>query len=197
MNAWNDFSTADEQVDRDALIPAGTLVKVHLKIKTGGYDDPSQGLTGGIGTRSDSTGSIYLAPEYTIMGGPFNKRKIWNSLIGIQSPKGPKWGQQGRAFIRAMLESARGIAPNDMGERAMMARKINSYADLNGLEFVAKVSIEKGQDGYDDKNAIQTVIPVTHKDYRALMDGTAPTPQSSAPAPSQAPAGNQPAWMNG
>jgi hypothetical protein len=194
MNAWNNFADAEEHIDRDGLIPNGTLVKVHLKIKTGGYDDLSKGWTGGIATRSDKTGSVYLAPEYTIMGGPFAKRKIWGALIGLYSPKGEAWGNSGRSFIRAVLESARGVAPNDSSERAMKARMITGLADLNGLEFAAKVSVEKGQDGYDDKNVIQSVIPVTHKDYRALMDGAAPSaPMASAPAPVSA---NAPAWLN-
>jgi hypothetical protein len=197
MNAWNNFADADEHIDRDGLIPAGTLVKVHFKIKAGGFDDPAKGWTGGLATRSDTTGSVYIAPEYTIMGGPFNKRKVWGTLIGLYSAKGPEWGNQGRSYIRAMLESARGVASNDTSERAMAARRINGLADLNGLEFVAKVSIEAGTGGYNDKNVIQTVIPVTHKDYRALMDGAAPAAQSSAPA-STAPAasgGGTPAWM--
>lgn len=195
MNAWNNFADAEEHIDRDGLIPNGTLVKVHLKIKAGGYDDPSQGWTGGLATRSDKTGSIYLVPEYTVMGGTFNKRKIWKALIGLYSPKGPEWGNQGRAFVRAVLESARGIAANDTSERAMAARRINGLADLNGLEFVGKVSIEEGNDGYEAKNAIQTVIPVSHKDYRALMDGAAPSvsaPKATAPAPT----GSTPAWLN-
>lgn len=197
MNAWNNFADAEEHVDRDGLIPQGTLVKVHFKIKAGGYDDPSKGWTGGLCTRSDSTGSIYLAPEYTVMGGPFNKRKIWGALVGLYSPKGPEWGNQGRSFIRAMLESARGVAPNDNSERAMKARMINSLADLNGLEFAAKVSIDKGKDGYDDKNVIQTVIPVTHKDYRALMDGAAPSAPMTTQTAAAAPSGGMPSWMNG
>lgn len=196
MSAWMNFADAEEHVDRTGLIPEGTLVKVHFKIKPGGYDDPSRGWTGGLATRSDSTGSVYLAPEFTVMGGPFNKRKIWGALIGLQGNKGPDWGNQGRSFIRAMLESARGVAPNDTSERAMKARMINSFADLNGLEFAAKVSIEKGKDNYDDKNVIQTVIPVTHKEYRALMDGAASV--ASAPPVSTAPAasGGTPAWLN-
>jgi hypothetical protein len=197
MNAWNNFADAEEHVDRDGLIPGGTLVKVHFKIKAGGYDDPSKGWTGGVCTRNDSTGSVYLAPEYTIMGGPFNKRKVWGTLIGLHSPKGPEWGNQGRSFIRAMLESARGVAPNDTSERAMKARMITGLADLNGLEFAAKVSIEKGTGGYDDKNVIQTVIPVTHKDYRALMDGAPPAAASAPVQTAPAASGGSPSWLNG
>lgn len=192
--SWNDFSDAEEHIDRTGLIPINTLVKVTIKIKAGGYNDPSKGWTGGYATQADS-GSVYLSAEYTIMGGPFDKRKVW-SLIGLYSPKGPEWGNQGRSFIRAMLESARGIAPTDNSDRAREARKIASIGDLDGLQFVAKVGIAKGKDGYDDKNEIQTVIPCTHKDYAALMSGAGTTQTASAAASAlgQQAKASAPAW---
>lgn len=196
MNAWNNFADAEEYVDRTDLIPKGTIVKVHLKIKPGGYDDPSQGWTGGYATRSDKTGSVYLAPEYTIVGGPHNKRKVFKSLIGLYSPKGPEWGNQGRAFVRAMLESARGINPKDSSEKAMAARRINGIGDLDGLEFVVKLGIEPGNDGYEDQNNVAAVITPGHKDYAAAMNGQAPAaPAASTPSPKAA-AGNKPAWLD-
>lgn len=190
--SWMNFSDADEQTGGD-VIPQNTIVKVHMKIRPGGYDDPSKGWTGGFATRNSEKGSIYLDCEFTVIGGKYNKRKIW-SLVGLHSPKGPKWEAMGRAFIRAALESARGIKPSDTSEQAMKARQISGFADLDGLEFVAKVDVEEGQNGYGDKNKIQNVIPVTHKDYAATMNGTAPANTS---APAQAPAaatGSLPAW---
>ena len=41
-----DFNSASEQTSFD-LIPKGTLVRVRMTIKPGGFDDPSQGWTGG------------------------------------------------------------------------------------------------------------------------------------------------------
>lgn len=193
--SWNDFSSAEEQSSGD-VIPNNTLAKVVLKIRPGGYNDAAMGLEGDIATRSESTGAIYLDCEYTVIGGKYNKRKVW-SLIGLHSPKGPKWEQMGRSMIRAILESARGIAPNDTSEKAMKARTITSLSDLNGLEFVAKIEVEKAEAGsqYGDKNKINTIIPVTHKDYAALMNGQAAPEQSAAPqAAPAATAGALPAW---
>lgn len=178
--SWTNFNDAEEQTGD--LIPQGTIVKVHMKVRPGGYDDPDKGWTGGYATRSDATGAIYLDCEFTVMGGKYNKRKVW-SLIGLHSPKGPKWEAMGRAMIRAALESARGIKPSDMSETAMKARQISGLADLNGLEFVAKIDVEEGQNGYGDKNKISTAIPVTHRDYAAVMSG-----QGAAEVPSAAPA---------
>ncbi|NBO83470.1 MAG: hypothetical protein EBU75_11805, partial [Betaproteobacteria bacterium] len=106
-----DFNSAAEQSSYD-LIPKGTVVRVRMTIKPGGYDDPSQGWTGGYATRSLSTGSVYLNCEFVVLDGPFARRKMW-SLIGLYSAKGAEWTNMGRTFIKAILNSARGINPND------------------------------------------------------------------------------------
>ena len=50
------------------LIPKGTLAKVRLTIRPGGFDDASQGWTGGYATRG-STGAVYLNAEFTVPRG--------------------------------------------------------------------------------------------------------------------------------
>lgn len=192
--SWNNFADAEQQSSGD-LIPHKTLAKVHMKIRPGGYDDPAKGWTDGYATRNENTGAIYLDCEFTIIGGKFNKRKVW-SLIGLHSPNGPKWEQMGRSFARAALESARGIKPSDVSEMAIKARQIGGFADLDGLEFAAQIDVQKAKEGsgYDDKNAIQNVITPDHRDYAALMEGQAPTqdaPPKSAPAAAGA---SVPAW---
>lgn len=191
---WMDFSDADEQTGGD-LIPHKTPVKVRMKIRAGSYNDAEQGWTGGYATRNEKTGAVYLDCEFTIIGGKYNKRKVW-SLVGLYSPKGPKWAQMGRSFIRAALESARGVRPSDASELAIKARRINGLGDLDGLEFAALVEVQKAEEGtdYNDRNVIQTVLPVTHKDYAELMNG-AGAPVSAAPVAAQKPASSAtPAW---
>lgn len=191
--SWMNFNDAEEQTGGD-VIPHGTKAKVHMKIRPGGYDDASKGWTGGIATRSDNTGAVYLDCEFTVMGGKYNKRKVW-SLIGLHSPKGPKWEQMGRSFLRAALESARGIKPQDGSEEAIKARQVSGLSDLNGLEFAVRIDVEEAEEGseYGDKNKIQTVIPATHKDYQALMAGQAPAP-ANTPAPAATQTTAAPAW---
>lgn len=192
--SWMNFSDAEEQTGGD-VIPHKTLAKVHMKIRPGGYNDEAKGWTGGYATRNDEKGSIYLDCEFTVMGGKYNKRKVW-SLVGLHSPKGPKWEAMGRSFIRAALESARGIKPQDTSEQAMKARQVSGFADLDGLEFVVQIDVEPGEGDYGDKNKINNVIPVTHKDYAALMSGQGEvaTPSNSASAPQKAAASSVPAW---
>ena len=63
-NNWNDFNDAESQQSGFDLIPKGTVVAVRMTLKPGGYDDPSQGWSGGYATESFDTGSIYLAAEF-------------------------------------------------------------------------------------------------------------------------------------
>ncbi len=106
---WNDFNDADQQTSYE-LIPKGTLVRVRMTIKPGGYDNSELGWTDGYATESFETGSVYLACEFIVLENPYAKRKLWSN-IGLQSKKGPTWGQMGRSFIRAALNSARNVHP--------------------------------------------------------------------------------------
>jgi hypothetical protein len=111
-------------------------------IRTGGHYDASQGWTDGYPTQSSKTGAVYLAAEFVITGGEYAKRKMWSN-IGLYSPKGPTWTQMGRTFVRAALNSARNVLPQDNSPQAAAARRIQGFVDLDGLEFVVRVDIEK------------------------------------------------------
>jgi hypothetical protein len=172
-----DFNSAAEQANYD-LIPKGTIARVRMTIKPGGYDDASQGWTGGFATCSQTTGSVYLNCEFVVLDGPFARRKMW-SLIGLYSAKGAEWTNMGRTFIKAILNSARGINPSDNSPAAQNARRISGFADLEGIEFIGKVDWDKDQNG-QDKCVIKSAITAEHKDYAAYVNGSAP---SASPAP--------------
>lgn len=212
-NNWNDFNSAEEQNNFDVM-PKGTLVKVRMTIKPGGYDDANNGWAGGYATWNKDTGAVYLSCEFVILAGEFAKRKVWSN-IGLYSQKNNNnWGNMGRSFIRGILNSARGIMPKDESPNAQAARRINSLADLDGIEFVASLGVGKDQSG-GDKNEIQLAITPDHKDYAAIMGAVAavsapttaaappssnyqPSPPAAAPtSPPAAPAGNstgKPSW---
>ena len=195
MTTWNDFNSAEDQNNFD-VIPKGTLVKVRMTIRPGGYDDASQGWTGGYATQSMTTGSVYLNCEFVVLDGPYAKRKMW-SLIGLHSPKGPEWANMGRAFVKGILNSSRRLHPQDNSSQAQQARRIQGFVDLDGIEFVAKVEMDKDQNG-DDKNVVKTAITPDHKDY-AVVAGkpTQAAASTQQPSPSQpaasAPTG-RPSW---
>ncbi len=205
MNPWNDFNDAEAQQSGFDLMPKGALVPVRMTIKPGGFNNLEQGWDGGYATQSFETGSVYLAAEFVVTDGEFAKRKLWSN-IGLHSPKGPTWGQMGRSFIRAALNSARNIHPSDNGPEASAARRINGFADLDGLEFIARIDIEKDGRG-DDRNVIRIAIEPDHPQYAALKgvasksyggSGNSGAPAQAAPvyqAPPQKPAApGKPAW---
>lgn len=183
--AWIDFNNAEDQ-RTFALIPPKTLAKVIMTIRPGGYDDASQGWTGGYATRSDKTGAVYLNAKFTILDGPFARRVVFG-LIGLHSPKGPDWANMGRSFLRAILNSARGIHPADQTPQAQTARRISGFADLDGIEFVARIDVEKDQNG-EDKNVVKSAIQPDSKDYAALMGAVARVPVAAGGFSNSAPA---------
>ena len=187
---WNsDFNDADQQMYD--LIPANTIVPVVMSIRPGG-----KGEEGWLKESNDGN-SLMLDCEFTVSAGPYQRRKFWK--LFVISAKDGKRDESGniiavnisRATIRAILESARGINPTDFSEEAKKARIISGPGDLDGLEFICKVSIEKGTQGYADKNSLGVVITPDKKEYAAIKAGNF----AAAPAPKNAPApGGTPAW---
>ena len=122
------------------------------------------------------------------------------TLIGLYSPKGPDWTNMGRSLVRGMLNSARWISDKDMSAEAQAARRISGFADLDGIEFIARIDIGTDASG-DDKNEIRSAVTPDHRDYAQVMGGapslglqqpsanTAPAPQ-----PAAAPVPGRPAW---
>ncbi len=208
---WFDYNDADAQSGAFELIPKGTLVPLRMTIKPGGFDDPTQGWHGGYATQSFETGAVYLACEFVVTGGEFAKRKLWTN-IGLYSAKGPMWAQMGRSFIRAALNSARNVPPGDNSPPASTARRIAGFHELDGLEFLARVDIEKDAKGFD-RNVVKLAVEPDQADYARLMGvpqrapvaPSAPTsraPANPAPshaattaAPARAPSG-KPTWAN-
>lgn len=203
-NHWNDFNDADTQMGAFDLIPKGTLVRIRMTIKPGGHDDAAQGWSGGYATESFETGSVYLACEFVVLEGEYARRKLWSN-VGLHSPKGPTWGQMGRSFIRAALNSARNVHPQDNSPEASGARRIQGFHELDGMEFVVRVDIEKDTRG-EDRNVVKVAIEPDHPDYAALMGLTPKTStgggSSGAPVqpvptytpPQQPSAGGKPSW---
>ena len=197
---WNDFNDADEQQSYD-LIPKGTVAPVRMAIKPGNHDDPGQGWTGGYATRNETTGSVYLNAEFAILEGPFVNRRVF-SLIGLLGPKGPQWGNMGRAFVRGILNSARGLSDKDNSPQAQAARRIEGLHVLDGIEFLAKIDVGKDRNG-DPKNEIRFAVAPNHKDWQAFQQAGGPwrpgaphaadAAQAQPYAPAAAPAPQGPA----
>jgi hypothetical protein len=199
-----DFNGADTQDAAFDLIPANTLVRVTLTIRPGGAG-PEGWLT-----QSKTSTALYINTEAIIMEGPFARRRIY-TRIGFRGKNADSgndtYGNRGRALIRGILESARGIRAEDQSDVARSARMIRSLGELSGLEFVARISIERDKDRPDEpgRNVIKAAIGPAHDDYERVM-GRMPQPNpgldTAAPLMAEpnygqsAPAGNSsaPFW---
>lgn len=188
MSVWKDFSSAEDQQTFD-IIPKGTIARVRMTIKPGGHNDPSEGWTGGYATQGN-TGAVYLNCEFVILEGQFARRKVW-SLIGLHSPKGPDYANMGRSFIKGILNSARGFSAKDDSPQAIAARRINGLGDLDGIEFTARIDVEKDQRDGSDRNVIKVAVTKDHKDYGSGGSGSTPPAQAQ---PAAAAASNLPSW---
>lgn len=193
-----DFNNASEQRTGE-VIPDGTIATVHMTVRPGNAGE------GGWLKRSKAGDSEALDCEFTVVDGQFAKRKFW-TLFTVQ---GTTDGQQKAAEIsaarlRAILESVHGIRPDDETPAAAVKRRVNSWGDFDGLRFVAKIGIEKGKDGYKDKNGLAAVITPDRKDWLkveqvAKQGGVTTLAAASAPAIAAAqaaaqPAASKPAW---
>lgn len=164
-----DFSTA--QATGFELIPEGATVPVQINVQAGDPGTPENAFA------VTKNGLYQLVLEVAVTDGEFKGRRFWQRLTmgaqkGIELTEGQQKGVNiSAALLRSILEAARGFAPTDETPQAIAARKINSLMELNGLEFSITVGVEKGKDGYADKNKIGKVVP-----FRAGAAAAAPVP---------------------
>jgi hypothetical protein len=177
-----DFNAADSQDAAFDLIPTNTLVKLRLTIRPGG-SGPEGWLT-----QSKTSSALYLNTEAVILDGPYARRRVY-TRVGFKGKSVNERGEdnyanRGRSLIRGMLESARGIRSSDQSDGARAVRTIRSLADLNGLEFVAKIGVEKDRADPADagRNVIAVAIGPDHPQYATLM-GAAPSPATAQGLP--------------
>lgn len=151
------------------LIPAGYVSKMIMHIRPGGVGPE------GWFTQSKTSDVQMLDAEFTLMEGEYDRRKFWQNMTlsgGSRNDKGQsKGGEISRALLRAILESSRNILPADMSEAALAAR-MAGFEDFDGIVFIGRVKIEKGTDGYPDKNVLAEAITPDMKAYGELIAGT-------------------------
>lgn len=179
-----DFNQAQKQFENGGdfeVIPENTIVDLIMTIRPGNAGDGGW-LTQGKPSASSNTGWLYLDCEFTIIGGPHDKRKIWQNMMHqnpspVDAAKAEKTTNITLANLRAILESARGINPADESDAAKQARMVSGWQDFNGLQFKAKLKVEKGKDNFPDKNQIKTVITPDMAEYK----GATVTPMPAQP----------------
>lgn len=206
-----DLNDAPEQREF-GVIPDGTFVRLKGNIRPGGHNLPgAEQIDANLFKHANPpSDAIMLDWEFTVMHGPHARQKLWQMTTvtgGSLDEKGQsKAGNISKAMFRAMIDSALGLDPKDMSEPTKAKRVLRGFADLDGIEFAARVGVEKGginnQTGgqYADKNRIAHVVVPGEPEWQAVMSGqeVAPKP-TGAVTPRQGATGAQqqqkPAWQ--
>ncbi len=182
------------------LMPDGSVVRGIVKLSGGDIDLPEFGA-GQFFKQSQSTSAKWLPIEVTIVGGQFDKRKVWHNIFvdgDKLSERGvPMAKEIGLRTLKGMIDSAFNLSAKDESPQAQAARNLNGVGDLNGLSICFVVGVEKGSNGYQDKNKIKAVLTADSKDFIAGgAPVAAPVAQAPAFAPQQ-PSVQQPAPQQG
>jgi hypothetical protein len=163
-----DYSDAPEQRGSE-LIPANTIATLQMKVRPGNAGE------GGLLTRSKDGGCEMLDCELVVVDGPHIKRKLWERMVLCGTTRGHEEAADiSRGKLRAILESARGVKPDDKSEEARKARTAE-LSDFDGLRFIARIGVEKGKprndgtgESYSDRNVIAAIITPDKKGWHTV-----------------------------
>ena len=163
-----DYSSVPPQRDVE-LIPAGTVASVQLRIRPGGAGE------GGLLKRSKDGACEMLDLEFVLVDGPYARRKLWANLVLEGTTPGHAQAMEtSRGVLRGILESARGIKPDDRSDQARAGRTAD-LKDFDNIIFVARIGVEKGKprndgsgESYPDKNVIAVIITPDKKDWHPV-----------------------------
>jgi hypothetical protein len=155
------------------LIPDGTLAWAIVKLRPHNLD---QGM---VVVPSKSSDGAYLDVELTVLEGPYARRKIWDK-IGVKGSE--KWVENGRARIRHIIEVGNEMSefpanhPNyRLGTKSHTTGEM-VFMELDELRCAIKIGVEKGKDGFEDKNSVRQYLSPrpasdTHKTFLKLVAG--------------------------
>jgi hypothetical protein len=182
------------------LIPDGTIATVSIHIRAGGVGED------GMLKRSANGECEMLDLELNVLDGAYKGRKFWHNLLLVGTTDGQKKMAAGNVgLLKAILDSALGLMPNDVSAEARAARTVTHKA-FEGMNFIAKIGEEKGgvnkKDGgnFPDRNVIAGAITKDKTGWHAVEQpppfnggggGAPPTPSTPA-APVE-----RPGWAQG
>ena len=191
------------QTTEFALIPDKTPVRAIITINMGDTvveEFSSQPLF----KKSSTSVAKWLPFEFYIHGGQYDQRKIWYNLFVDGPTINPETGvsksrEIGIRTLRKMVDSIHGLKASDVSAEAIAKRESAIPVEsLMEKEFCFLVGIEKGTEGYSDKNRM--IVPLTPDDtlYIPSMGSVAQSKTNldiQQPRNTSAPSnGNIPSW---
>jgi hypothetical protein len=169
----HDFNTAEPQRD---VTPDGTIATLHITVR------PGQAGESGWLRRSKDGNSEALDLELTVVDGAYAKRKFWSLLTISGTTDGhAEAGRINGQRFRAILESARGVRPDDKSDEAAKARRVESFGDFDGMRFIGRIGVEPARNGYKAKNTLDRAITPDSQDWRRV-EQMHQSPSKAAPA---------------
>ena len=112
---------------------------MQLKIRAGGVGE------GSLLKRSAKGDCEMLDLEFVVVDGPYVRAQVLGNFVLAGTTDGhAKSADINRGTLRAIIESARGIKPDDVSPQARQARTAD-LKDFEGLIFIAKIGVEKGK----------------------------------------------------
>lgn len=184
------------------LIPDGTFAKVKMTIRPGGVNG-STPMDAGLLKASQSSDAKMLDCEFTVVAGPYARRKFWQNFTvagGKVDEKGQSKGWNiSKSAFRAMVDSALGLDPKDESAAAKQKRVIQGLKQLDGIAFAARIMIEPASNPqYKDQNKLANVVLPGEPQYAAVMRGenVQPDPVNAKPRKGAESAQQTPAWGN-
>ena len=194
-----DFNDAEGQRSGFSgdLIPEGTIALVVSSLRPGG-----QGADGIL--RGSDTGASMLDFEFTIQGGDFDRRKIWNLYVVDGVTEGHEKAKNiSKSALRAILEAARNIDPADSSDAAIKARQVSGYNDFNGLTFPVEIGVDTGKlkdkmsgpngERWPDKNVIRKIVTPDMEEYQNV-GGASSAPKATTSTASKPSGAGKPSW---
>jgi hypothetical protein len=154
---------------RDDLIPHNTIATLVLHIRPGGVGE--EGML-----RPSAKGDCEMLDcKLTIRDGPYEGRTFWESFcLNGTRPVHAKAADISRSKLKAILDSALGLKPDDASPQAREKRTV-SLKQFDGMSFVGRIGIEKGRlkndgsgENWPDKNILAGVITPDKKDWHPV-----------------------------
>lgn len=174
------------------LVPPGSRVLVRLGLMY--PDSASLGHTYPL-MASGASSPEYLACTLEVLSPGFRGRRFrhWFLVNGAATPAQRAAMDLARRQIRALIEAACRIRPDDDSPRAMQARIVRAWTDLEGLEFPVVTGVARcsGRDGRVCLvNTLEAIVTMRDPDFACLRDGGERI--SGAPLPEACPAAGFP-----
>lgn len=176
-----DFNGEEQQKSgASGPIPEDSVVKVRLHLRQPKPEARAGNHPLVLRTKGSNGGApmFGLDAECEVLSGTFAGLRFWEN---IWLPMGMQQGLNDRQAtavqiagrkLRGITEAVRNVQPDDTSPRAAQARRLNDWAELNGMEFGVVVGIKppKAGDKYVNNN-IKRIVTPDHKDYAMVMAG--------------------------